>query len=44
MGMWTQTPVELGTLDAGTYTFKAFERSAEDGHVINLDDKTFTVE
>jgi hypothetical protein len=44
MGMWTQAPVELGTLDPGTYIFRAFELSAMDGSVINLDDKTFTVE
>jgi hypothetical protein len=44
MGMWAQAPVDLGALDPGTYTFKAFELSAEDGSVINLDDKTFTVE
>jgi hypothetical protein len=44
MGMWTQVPVELGTLDPGTYTFKALEYSAEDGSPTNVDDKTFTVE
>jgi hypothetical protein len=44
MGMWTQVPVDLGALDPGTYTFTALEHSAKDGSVINLDDKTFTVE
>jgi hypothetical protein len=44
MGMWTQVPVGLGTLDPGACTFKALEHSAQDGSVINLDDKTFTVE
>jgi hypothetical protein len=44
MGMWTQVAIDLGTLGTGTYTFKAVEHSAEDGRVINLDDKTFTVE
>jgi hypothetical protein len=44
MGMWTQVPVDLGTLDPGTYTFKAVEYSAEDGSPMNMDDKTFTVE
>jgi hypothetical protein len=44
MGVWTQVPVDLGALEPGTYTFKALEHSAEDGSVINLDDKTFTVE
>lgn len=43
MGTWTQAPIELGTLDPGTYTFKALEYSAENGDPINIDDKTFTV-
>jgi hypothetical protein len=43
-GMWTQVPVDLGTLAPGTYTFKVIEYSAEDGTTIqNYDDKTFTV-
>ncbi len=44
MGTWTQAAVHLGALDPGTYTFKAFEASADDGRPINVDDKTFTVE
>jgi Immunoglobulin-like domain of bacterial spore germination len=44
MGMWTQAPVDLGTLDPGTYTFKAIEYSMEDGSIQNQDDKTFTVQ
>jgi hypothetical protein len=43
-GMWTQVPVDLGTLAPGTYTFKVIEYSAEDGSIWNQDDKTFTVE
>ena len=35
--------VDLGTLEPGTYTFKAFEVSAADGDEINVDTKTFTV-
>jgi hypothetical protein len=42
-GMWTQADIDLGTLAAGTYTVKALEYSAEDGHPMNVDDKTFTV-
>lgn len=43
-GEWAQVHIELGDLEPGTYTFKAFEQSAEDGSEINVDDKTFTVE
>ena len=44
-GMWTQAPVDLGTLDPGTYELQALETSAEDGsYIINVDNKTFTVE
>lgn len=43
MGSWTTASVELGQLEAGTYTFKAYEISAADGDEINVDTKTFTV-
>ncbi|MGI8433971.1 MAG: Gmad2 immunoglobulin-like domain-containing protein [Nocardioidaceae bacterium] len=43
-GTWTQVGVDLGQLDPGTYTVKAWEPSAENGSPINVDDKTFTVE
>ncbi len=43
-GEWAQADVDLGALEPGTYTFKAFEPSAMDGSEINVDDKTFTVE
>ena len=39
-GTWT---VDLGRLPAGTYTFTAFARSAEDGRVQASDESTFTV-
>ena len=44
MGTWTQVPVRLGTLDAGSYTFRALEYSAKDGSPTNVDDKNFTVD
>ena len=44
MGTWTQVDVDFGALDPGTYTLRCLEYSAEDGHPMNLDDKTFTVE
>jgi hypothetical protein len=44
MGMWTQVPADLGTLEPGTYSIVAVEFSAENGAAINVDDKTFTVE
>lgn len=42
-GSWKQVTIHLGTLDPGTYTFRAFEGSGQDGSAINVDDKTFTV-
>lgn len=42
-GVWTQAKVSLGTLKAGTYTFKAFEASPKNGRPTYVDDKTFTV-
>jgi hypothetical protein len=39
-GTWT---ADLGRLPAGTYTFTAYERSAEDGSVRAQDESTFTV-
>ncbi len=39
-GTWT---ADLGRLPAGTYTFTAYERSAEDGSVRAQDGSTFTV-
>ena len=39
-GTWT---ADLGRLPAGTYTFTAYERSAEDGSVRAQDQSTFTV-
>jgi len=39
-GAWT---ADLGRLPAGTYTFTAYERSAEDGSVRAQDESTFTV-
>lgn len=39
-GTWT---ADLGPLPAGTYTFTAYERSAEDGSVRAQDESTFTV-
>ncbi len=44
MGTWKQADIDLGTLEPGTYTFKALEYSASDGSPINVDDKTFVVE
>jgi hypothetical protein len=44
MGEWTSATIKLGTLDPGAYTIRCLEYSAENGKVINLDDKTFTVE
>lgn len=41
---WSEFTVKLGDLDPGSYTFRAYEESAEDGSVTFLDDKTFTVE
>jgi hypothetical protein len=39
-GTWT---ADLGRLPAGSYTFTAYERSAEDGSVRAQDESTFTV-
>lgn len=36
--------VELGELEPGDYTFQAFENSAEDGNLVAIDDKSFTVQ
>jgi hypothetical protein len=44
MGSWSEAKIRLGRLDPGTYTIRAFEQSPENGKVLNLDDKTFTVE
>jgi hypothetical protein len=44
MGSWTTATVDLGQLDPGAYTFKAYEISAADGDEINVDTKTFTVD
>jgi hypothetical protein len=41
---WRKADVRLGGLPAGTYTFRAFEASAEDGSATFVDDKTFTVD
>lgn len=35
--------VDLGTLTAGDYVFRAFENSAKDGSLINEDTKSFTI-
>lgn len=43
-GEWRQAKARLGTLKPGAYTFATFEQSADDGHRIDQDDKTFTVE
>ena len=43
MGAWTEASARLGTLKPGTYTFEAFEYSAENGEPLHPDDKTFTV-
>ncbi len=43
MGQWSQAPIDLGTLAAGTYTIRCFEYSPKDGSIVNLDDKTFAV-
>jgi hypothetical protein len=42
-GVWSQAKIPLGTLKAGTYTFKAYEASAANGRPTYVDDKTFTV-
>ncbi|MEJ7742157.1 MAG: Gmad2 immunoglobulin-like domain-containing protein [Nocardioidaceae bacterium] len=44
MGVWAQADIKLGTLEPGTYTLRCLEYSAEDGHPMNIDDKTFVVE
>jgi hypothetical protein len=41
---WADFEVRLGTLDPGTYTFRALEYSMEDGSELNVDDKLFTVQ
>lgn len=43
MGVWTEASAKLGSLEPGTYTFEAFEYSAENGEPLHPDDKTFTV-
>lgn len=40
---WKPFTIDLGALDPGTYTIRAFESSAEDGRPTFVDDKTFTV-
>jgi hypothetical protein len=40
---WRSAQINLGPLQPGTYTLKAFEISMEDGQHIMTDDKTFTV-
>lgn len=40
---WTQVDAELGTLEPGTYSFRAFEVSAADGDADYADTKTFVV-
>ncbi len=40
---WAPFTIELGSLDPGTYTIRAFESSAKDGSLTFIDDKTFSV-
>ncbi len=40
---WKDFTVELGDLEPGTYTIRAFESSPKDGRPTKVDDKTFTV-
>ena len=40
---WKPFTINLGQLDPGTYTVRAFESSAENGRPTHIDDKTFTV-
>ena len=40
---WKPFTINLGQLDPGTYTVRAFESSAENGRPTFIDDKTFTV-
>jgi len=44
MGMWREADIKLGTLGPGTYKIRCLEYSAEDGHLMNIVDKTFTVD
>ncbi len=44
MGVWARADIKLSTLEPGTYTLRCLEYSAEDGHPMNIDDKTFVVE
>lgn len=44
MATWSKATIDLGALDPGSYTIRCFEYSAEDGSVVNLDDKTFSVQ
>jgi Immunoglobulin-like domain of bacterial spore germination len=40
---WKDFSIDLGTLDPGTYTIRAYETSAKTGRPTFIDDKTFTV-
>jgi hypothetical protein len=40
---WKDFSIDLGTLDPGTYTVRAYEASAKNGRPTFIDDKTFTV-
>lgn len=40
---WKPFTIDLGMLDPGTYTIRAFEASPKDGRPTFIDDKTFTV-
>jgi hypothetical protein len=40
---WKPFTINLGRLDRGTYTVRAFESSAEDGRPTFIVEKTFTV-
>lgn len=40
---WQPFTIDLGTLDPGNYTIRAFESSPKDGQPMFIDDKSFTV-
>jgi Immunoglobulin-like domain of bacterial spore germination len=40
---WKDFSIDLGSLDPGTYTIRAYETSPKDGRPTYVDDKTFTV-
>jgi Immunoglobulin-like domain of bacterial spore germination len=40
---WKDFSIDLGNLDPGTYTIRAYETSPKDGRPTYIDDKTFTV-